>query len=143
VISIAGERCVCVFKAFLEGRKESGVWSDLVSANRKRLVRRKICKEAGFCGSVLRQNLGVQRLLDEIEQDLREGGILVSPESDSSKADRFAALQSAAERITAIEKALDEYRATLERVDRKTADYGRDFKEIVQARRTLKSPEGT
>jgi len=110
-------------KARLAERREAGDWSDLISADRKRLVRVKVARICSFCTSTFRDNREVRSLLLVAEENLRQKGVLRHSGDETTSVDRDEAFRAMEERLEALEQAIAERKAVLDDVQTKAAEH--------------------
>ena len=67
---------VKAFEKFIKLHTEQGDWYKYLNRSKVKLIRLKICEECGFSRSALSQNPKIKEMLNELEIDLLNKGIL-------------------------------------------------------------------
>lgn len=66
------------FDEFIKARVRNGDWSDYLAADRRSLSRQRILEVCQFSRSILYQNAEVRKGLSDLENQLREEGVIIS-----------------------------------------------------------------
>ncbi|MBK4735538.1 hypothetical protein [Noviherbaspirillum pedocola] len=116
---------VDAFNRFVSERKQCADWGKFIALGKKRLSRVKLCASCKFSRSTLYQDKAIERMLRELEADLKASGILLPGAEGATFADGGETPTSLEDNLAALERRLDLVQTNIENLSPKLASYAK------------------